>query len=327
MKYGDGKNDGGNGPDGIFGQDPGPVESLLLNDDPCRKIFKPDEAHWGELILPSSHEQSHRNDRGARILIFAGYLYGYLLMEALKDCEIRFPGRINIVGLVTDDPANPNAKISRKKRLWSLVDRPETILLETEMIETALTFGIPCYTGEVKSACFRRLLAEFRPDAIISCVFGQVIYKAIIDCPRLGIYNFPAADRASGHGAGPRFWEDAIARGLTTTKVTVHWVAAEIDTGHIVGVSPPIYVRMADGNFPEDPAVMLRKTVDPVDQMGATLVAEIVRRYEAGKPGFIEALDFEADFSPARKQQLLEPIRDRVLDGRLPRSPEPVRFL
>jgi len=107
----------------------------------------------------------------------------------------------------------------------------------------------------------------------------------------------------------------------------VHWVAAEIDTGHIVGVSPPIYVRMADGNFPEDPAVMLRKTVDPVDQMGATLVAEIVRRYEAGKPGFIEALDFEADFSPARKQQLLEPIRDRVLDGRLPRSPEPVRFL
>ena len=55
MKYGDGKNDGGNGPDGIFAQEPGPVESLLLNDDPCRKIFKPDDAHWGELILPSSH--------------------------------------------------------------------------------------------------------------------------------------------------------------------------------------------------------------------------------------------------------------------------------
>ena len=309
-----------------MGQEDGPVEFLLLNDEPRRKLRKPPGVHWGRLILPSPQERSKRPERGARILVFAGYLHGYLLMEALKDCVRRFPDRFSLIGLVTDDPANPDARISRKKRLWSLVDWPETVLLETEMIESALTFGMPCYTGEVKSGYFRRLLAEWRPDAIISCVFGQLIDKAIISCPPYGIYNFHAADLATGYGAGPRFWEDALARGLTETKVTVHWVADEIDAGHIIGQSPPIHIRLPDGSFPDDPATLLDKTVEPVDQMGATLVAEIVRRKESGKAGFIDALDFPADFSRERRQQLLEPIRSRLREGGLPRPREPIRF-
>ena len=311
----------------LAGQEVRPVEFLLLNDEPQRKIINPDNARWGELILPSPHERSERIDHGARILLFAGYLYGYLLMETLKECERRFPGRFSLIGLVTDDPANPEAKISRKKRLWSLVDFPETILLETEMIESALTFGIPCYTGEVKSDYFRRLLDEWKPDAIISCVFGQLIDKTIIDCPPYGIYNFHAADLAAGYGAGPRFWEDTMARELATTKVTVHWVSEEIDTGHIVGQSPPINIRMPDGSYPDDAAMLLYKTVVPVDQMGAKLVSEIIRRKETGKTGFVDALDFVADFSEERRRQLLEPIRDRVPDCRLPRPCEPIRFL
>jgi len=67
---------------------------------------------------------------------------------------------------------------------------------EKIMVESALSFGIPCYTGEIKIEYFNKLLAEWNPDTIIVFVFGQFFNKEIINYPQLGIYNFHPADLA-----------------------------------------------------------------------------------------------------------------------------------
>ncbi len=81
---------------------------------------------------------------------------GHVLFETLKRCEQQFPERLNIVGLITDDPANSHSKISIKRRIWRLFDSDEKVELEKEMIESALSFGVPCFTGEVKTEAFKK---------------------------------------------------------------------------------------------------------------------------------------------------------------------------
>ena len=134
------------------------INKVLIADDNQRKITPIEGPRWGELIIPSKKENPNKTDAGFRVLAFNSFLFGYLLLETLKECERRFPNRLNIIGLVTDDPANPHAKISVKRRIWRLYDQNEKVELEKEMIESALSFGIPCYTGEVKTEYFRRLL-------------------------------------------------------------------------------------------------------------------------------------------------------------------------
>ena len=60
---------------------------------------------------------------------------------------------------------------------------------------------------------FRQGLGTWRPDAIINCVFGQVIDAPIIQAPPLGIYNFH-----------PPTWRMAMARGIRRMKTS--WRAA-----------------------------------------------------------------------------------------------------
>ena len=64
--------------------------------------------------------------------------------------------------------------------------------------------------------------AQWRPDAILVCVFGQVIDAPIIRLPPCGIYNFHPSDLAHHHGAGLAPYDDLVARGVATTVWAVH---------------------------------------------------------------------------------------------------------
>src|SRR5262249_27342331 len=159
-----------------------------------------------------------------------------------------------------------------KKRVWKHVDRDETVAIETAVVESALREGVPAYTGEIKIDAFRELLASWRPDAIISCVFGQVIEAWITYRPRCGIYNFHPTDLAHGFGAGPTPAEDLAARGATTPVWTIHQVAEAVDSGHIVAVSPSIRIVDQNGVIPADPLVLYDKLIEPVGCLAACLV-------------------------------------------------------
>jgi hypothetical protein len=180
----------------------------LALDQPGRRFEPVAGSRWGELILPAPQE---RNDaaNGLRVVMFASFEFGYAAVEAVKAYARRFPGRVQLLGLATDDPIDREARIGLKKRVWKHIQHDEVVAIETAVVEAGLSAGAPVFTGEIKTDGFRALLDAWQPDVILSCVFGQVIDQSIIDRPAYGIYNFHPTDLEHGFGAGrrrPRTW-------------------------------------------------------------------------------------------------------------------------
>ena len=301
------------------------VDKNLLKDDKGRTIQTVvGDSTWGQLIHPSKSERQSKTDEGMRVVLFGSYLLGYLLMETLNEFEKQYPSRLNLVGLVTDDPASPSAKISVKRRIWRKYNEQQTIALETAMIESGLASGIPVYTGAVKTEYFRRLLKNWKPDVIFVCVFGQLIDEPIINYPEYGIYNFHPADLLAGHGAGPQPFQDLIDRDAKTSKLTIHQLTVELDGGPVLGQSPPVNVRLADGSMTDNILVLDDKMLQAVDVVGALLTKTLILHKERGIKGPIQKLDFPRHFDDRIREWLMKPISSDKPSDKLP---EPSGFV
>lgn len=299
----------------------------VLNDVAGRKITDDlGDSTWGQFFLPSPKEIPEYKMDGLRVAVFSSYLLGYLLLETLKKCEQHNPGRLNICGLVTDDPASPQAKISVKRRIWRLYEESEIINLETAMIESGLAGGMPVYTGKVKCDYFHELLTTWKPDVILVCVFGQIIDDFIINLPPMGIYNFHPSDLLSSHGAGPQPFQDLINRDAQTSKVTVHELTAELDGGHVVGQSSDVNVRFEDGSITDNILVIDDKMLKPIDHMATLLIQALVLQKEEGLKGKIHTIDFAKHFSAEYKKMLIEPIHTRKPSDKLPQPSNKIDF-
>ena len=295
-----------------------PLNEILLAHDNQRKIIPVEGTRWGELIVPAKNENLDKTKEGLRVLVVASFLYGYQLFETLKFCEKKYPNRLNIVGLVTDDPANPDAKISAKKRIWRLFDQEEKLDQERAVIESALTFGVPCYSGEIKTDFFLKLLNHWNPEAVIVFVFGQYFNKEIINFPGYGIYNFHPTDLAHHYGAGPQPFQDMIDRKADTSKLTIHHITEDVDAGNIVGQSPIVNIKLKSGNHTDNNLLLEDKLMEPIDYMAAKLISELILRKEAGKSGKINTIDFDSFFTEKFKEKLMQPILSTKYQDKLP---------
>jgi hypothetical protein len=118
------------------------VDQNLMHDDKGRRVITDvGDSGWGQLILPSKKERKEKTGEGMRMVIFGSYYLGYLLLETLRKFEQQNPSRLNIVGLVSDDPASPSAKISVKRRIWRLYNQQEIISIETDGFVAVATQG------------------------------------------------------------------------------------------------------------------------------------------------------------------------------------------
>ena len=207
--------------------------------------------------------------KGLRIVLFASYRTGLLLLKTLIKFEEKHPDKLSIIGLVTDDPLSPHARISMKRRIWRFFDDEKKLGIEEAIVETALAFGIPCYTGAVKTTYARKLIHRWNPDAIQVFVFGQIIDEPIIRMPVYGIYNYHPADLLHHHGAGPRPYQDLIERNASTSLFTIHQLSIELDAGHVLGQSPPINVRYRNGEISKNLLIIEDKMIEPMDYMAS----------------------------------------------------------
>jgi methionyl-tRNA formyltransferase len=303
------------------------INDALIADNEVRKIIPVADSRWGELIIPAKKENPFKSYKGLRVVVFGSFLFGYMLFETLKECEKRYPDRLHIAGLVTDDPVNPEAKISVKKRIWRLFDTEEKLHIEKIMIESALSFGVPCYTGEIKIDYFRHLLKIWNPDAIIVFVFGQLIDAPVINYPPYGIYNFHPSDLAEHHGAGTQPFEDLIARKADSTKITVHIITEQIDAGPIVGQSPPIRIKMENGEMPDNTFVIDDKIMASIDNIAAVLISELIMKKENNQPGIIEKINFEEKLPENFKAKLRESIKSNIPENSIPPLSNDLTFL
>ncbi len=299
--------------------------SKLKVDNLGRDIFSLPECGWGHRVTPAPDENPNKTGNGLRVLVIGSWTLGMLAFDAIRELECEKPDKVNIVGLVTDDPLDPDAKISEHKRFWHYYGKHRQEIYEIHMLEKALNFGVPCFTGAVKSDVFRSLLDKWKPEAIVVAGFGQLIDSPIIRYPDYGIYNVHPADLRNGYGAGPEPWEDLVKRRAQTMRVSIHHVSEEIDSGTVVGVSPSINVRLAAGECTDDVRLIGEKTFMPVKSMVGGLVRKLCSNWDSNHPCVINSMDLESCFSLSEKEDLMRPIDPEKRGSLLSLSPLCIR--
>lgn len=284
------------------------VNYLVVLNRKGRSFTAENDTRWGGLLEPDPEENQEKTKDGLRVVLFASWDFGYIVLETLKEFERKNPHLLNLVGLVTDDPLNPDAKISMKKRVWSLLDLPYRVIDETFIVESALSSGVPVYTGEIKVESFHDILKKWNPDAILVCVFGQVIDSLMINLPAYGIYNFHPSDLNLNLGAGPAPYEDLARRKAETTVWSVHHVSETIDGGTVIGQSPPVKVLDVKGELPSNPLLVYQKLAEALSPLVFFLINELERNYQGNKPGRINNIDFNSIFPDQIKSRLMQSV-------------------
>ena len=122
----------------------------------------------------------------------------------------------NVIGVVTA----PDAYIGRKK-----------ILTACPIKEVATKENIPVYSPhKLKEDC--DFIIDLKPDIIITCAYGQIVPKKVLDVPRLGCINIHASLLPKYRGASPIY--SAILNGEKETGITLMYMAEGLDTGDII---------------------------------------------------------------------------------------------
>ncbi|MEI7981062.1 MAG: formyltransferase family protein [Bacteroidota bacterium] len=277
-----------------------------------RKIISNDSL-WGEFYEPEKPKLNL--GKGLRVVLFGSCNCGNNTLKNLSLFEKKYPTLLNVVGVVTDDPVDPRARISLKKRIWSQYSPDERSSLREMIINTSMEIGIPCYTGAVKTDYFRNIYKSWNPDAIIMFCFGQKLDPFLYEYPVMGAYNFHPSDLPKQIGAGTQPFQNAIRNGLKTSPTVIHQVTDLIDMGPIVGVSTPVNICLQDGTYPQSILTLLEKITSIGAWMAIQLITVIVSRRAAGKTGPVDWIDFSMALPPEVRQLLMAPATNDITES------------
>lgn len=114
----------------------------------------------------------------------------------------------------------PDRKIGREHELSS---PPIKKLADEKVI---LTFQ-PEKIVEIKDD-----IKQLNPDLIVTCAYGQIVPKEILDIPRLGCINVHASLLPKLRGGAPI--HRAIMNGHTKTGITIMYMSEKMDAGDII---------------------------------------------------------------------------------------------
>ena len=104
-------------------------------------------------------------------------------------------------------------------------------LKNTPVKELALKYNIPVIQP-IKIRDDYNSILELEPDIIITCAYGQIIPKEILDYPRLGCINVHASLLPKYRGGAPI--HRSIINGDKKTGITIMYMDVGMDTGDII---------------------------------------------------------------------------------------------
>ena len=96
----------------------------------------------------------------------------------------------------------------------------------------AQAHGIPVYQFERLSREGTELLAQLKPDLMITVAFGQILSREVLAIPPLGCINVHASLLPKYRGAAPI--EMAVINGESRTGVTTMYTVYELDAGDML---------------------------------------------------------------------------------------------
>lgn len=122
----------------------------------------------------------------------------------------------NVIGVVTqpDKPVGRGGKISI-----------------TPVKEVALEYNIPIYQPNKIREEYQDIL-NLNPDIIITCAYGQIVPKEVLDYPRLGCINVHASLLPYHRGGAPI--HRAIINGDKVSGITIMYMGEGMDSGDII---------------------------------------------------------------------------------------------
>lgn len=168
--------------------------------------------------------------------------------------------------------SQPDKKVGRKQ-----------ILTKTPIHEVADKYGISVFQPEKIRNDYERIL-EVKPDIIITCAYGQIIPKVLLDLPRLGCINVHASLLPKLRGGAPL--HHAIIDGLDKTGVTIMYMDEAMDTGDIIST---ISYDIKSSDTTED-------IHDTLRELGAKLLIETLPSIVTGTNRRIKQNETEATY-------------------------------
>jgi methionyl-tRNA formyltransferase len=132
------------------------------------------------------------------------------VLQALIDSEHQ------VVGVVTQ----PDRPVGRKQ-----------VLTPPPVKQLAQKYGIPVFQPEKIKTDFEPVIL-WNPDLIVTCAFGQIIPKVLLDCPPFGAINVHASLLPQYRGGAPI--HQAIIDGCKETGITIMYMAEKMDAGDII---------------------------------------------------------------------------------------------
>ena len=148
----------------------------------------------------------------------------------MKDLKVIFMGTPEFCLPVLDSlikNTNVSLVVSQPDKL---VGRKK-ILTPTPVKSLALENNIEVFQPLKIREDYKRII-ELNPDIIISCAYGQIIPKEILNCPKYGCINVHASLLPYLRGGAPI--QHAIIDGYTKTGITIMYMDEAMDTGDII---------------------------------------------------------------------------------------------
>ena len=266
------------------------------------------QSRWGALYTPLKPKTEKK--AGLRTVLFISCNSGNLLFENLVRFESLYPEKLNIIGIVTDDPVDPFARISIKKRIWNQFLPEERKILFQRTIDASIRIGVPCYSGAVKTDYFREIFYKWNPEALLMFCYGQIIDIAIYGYPVMGSYNFHPSDLQNKIGGGSQPFQNTILNGSKTSVLVIHKVTDIVDVGPIVSVSPPSHICLEEGSYPSSILSLDDKITSVGGWMGVALTDAIICKKEKGMTGHVDHVDIDRLMPETIKTILQKPVID-----------------
>ncbi|MBQ8902471.1 MAG: methionyl-tRNA formyltransferase [Bacilli bacterium] len=124
--------------------------------------------------------------------------------------------KTNVVLVVT----KPDAEVGRKR-----------VLTPSPVKKLAMEKNIPVFTPNSIKKDYQTII-DAKPDLIVTCAYGKIIPKVLIDYPKYGCVNIHASLLPKYRGAAPIQW--SLINGDKETGITLMYMDEFMDTGDII---------------------------------------------------------------------------------------------
>lgn len=146
--------------------------------------------------------------------------------------------KLNIVYMGTPDfSVGPLEKLIKEYDVKLVVTQPDKEVGRKKEIkpspvkEFAINHNIEVFQPEKIRNDYKKIL-EVKPDIIITCAYGQIIPKILLDFPKYGCINIHASLLPKLRGGAPI--HKAIIDGYDKTGITIMYMDEKMDSGDII---------------------------------------------------------------------------------------------